>query len=290
MKVLVISVCLLLIPSSFAAQDTTEKSYKPNEPDPCDVIVSLGDKELTYEQIMWIKSDAQDYEIPNIARTWLETQLVYEEASKEGIEKEARIKFLTDYIKKQSIGFEYIQRAKLKATPDDNDVLKYYEKNKATDPICRDPLKLSFSHIRTKSLEEAREALAKIKNGEDINELAKNVSKYPDAKYGGKVVRMDGGTVIGRFGKDFFDSLSEASEGDMIGPIEVRGGYWEIARHEGKREETTLPFEEVRDQLKQKLTMISYEKTQKELLKSVKDKASDRIGESKWFTKENKEE
>jgi parvulin-like peptidyl-prolyl isomerase len=144
---------------------------------------------------------------------------------------------------------------------------------------------LSFSHIAARTLEEAQAAMEKLKAGEDFNSLAKEISIDSDAKNGGAVKNEGYNNVARDYGTRFFDLISTAKQGELIGPVKVKGNIYEIARQEGKIVPTPLPFEEVKAKLKSRLLLIEKRNIPTNLAKLLKEKAAAKIVKSPLLIK-----
>lgn len=254
-----------------------------------DVIISLGDKKLTMEQIKWIHPDADNRKMARFADWWLENELLYAEAEKRGISEEPRTKFIAELMKKKVFSNELTTQVRDAVKVSDEKALTYYEENKETNLRIKQPGYLSFSHIRTKTLEEAQAVLERIKAGEDISALAKELSIYLDAKRGGVARGYMYEIVEKRFGTKLFEALVAAKEGELIGPVKIEGNAYEVARLDGKIEpKPPLPFEKVKDQIKSLLERTEKADAFKSLLDSLKEQAADKIVRSPPITQPSK--
>ncbi|MFC1738971.1 peptidyl-prolyl cis-trans isomerase [Planctomycetota bacterium] len=210
-----------------------------------EVLVSLGDKKLTMQQAKGFVRGGLDREIAPFVKWWLENELLYEEAEKQGLTKQPKFIFNSEQRRKEVVAKMFLRSL---YEPNDAELLAYYKENKETDPYLKEPGYIRFSHIKTKNLKKAKDALQRVTTGEDFNELAKELSIDRDGIRGGKLY-LTYYQIETRIGKDFFDALDAAKKGDIIGPIKVKEGF-EIARFEGEDEPKLLPFD---DRLKSKL-------------------------------------
>jgi peptidylprolyl isomerase len=246
----------------------------PEEPnsDASVVIISLGDNELTMEQIKWVHPSATDYQIASFVKWWLDNELLYAEAEKRGIADEPKAKFLAELMRKNVFQKELVTRLQDTVKVTDEDVLAYYEKNKQTNPKLMGSGYLGFCHIRTKTLEEAQQVLDRIKAGEKIDDLVTRRTGIID-----KVTYQH---VRARFGTKFFEAIVAAAEGEVIGPIEVKPGHYEVARKDSETKPAPLPFEQLKDNLKSQLERTEKQKVVRDLLDSLKEKTADKIVKS----------
>jgi len=131
---------------------------------------------------------------------------------------------------------------------------EYYGKNKEQ---FQEPEQVKASHIlfRTEpgdesaaaqQLEKAKEAGKRAKAGEDFQTLAKELSEEPGAK--------ERGGDLGFFTKErmvpeFANAAFSMEKNEISEPVKTQFGY-HIIKVEDRKPERTVPFEEVKDQLK----------------------------------------
>jgi peptidyl-prolyl cis-trans isomerase C len=231
-------------------------------------------------QVEWRKPNPPDYDLVRLANSWVETELLYEEAEKRGLTDDPQVQFLAEINRKMVVGRVLRTRVQAEATVSDEDVRAYYEQNKGTNRISQQPGHLSFTHIRTRSLEEARKVLERLKAGEDINKLAKALSIYRDGVLGGTVDAPY--KIVERgFGEDFLEDLTEAEQGQFVGPIELGKDLgFEVVRKDGETKPTPMPFEDVKDRLRTSLEQVAGREAFMALVKSLVEQAGDRITKS----------
>lgn len=269
--------------------ETAKAESKELASETSEIIISLGDKKLTMEQIKWIHPDTDNRKMAWFADWWLENELLYAEAKRRGITKEPKAKFIAELMKKKVFSQELTSRVRDAVKISDEKALTYYEENKETDLRIKQPGYLSFSHIRTKTLEEAQAVLERIKAGEDISALAKELSVHLDARRGGVARRYMYEIVEKRFGTKFFEALVAAKEGELMGPIKIKDNAYEVARLDGKIEpKPPLLFEKVKDQIKSLLERTEKANAFKSLLDSLKKEAADKIVRSPLITQPGK--
>lgn len=260
----------------------------PDSNIPPDVIIALGDKKLTRTQVSWLSPNASGQaQIAKVANWWLETELLYAEAQKRGITDLPRPEFLADIKKKEAFAKELITEVRISVDVNDELVMAFYEQNKDTDPLLKREERISFSHIKTDTLEQANAALERIKAGEDIRELARELSIHRDAEAGGKVREYTHPMVVQLFGNDFFQSLSAVEEGQLIGPIATDDNAYEIARHDGITEERNLSLAMAKSKIRLRLRRSESNKAVVKLLESLKEEAADKIVKSASITQPN---
>ena len=252
-----------------------------------EVIISYGDKKLTMRHIEYLSPGADTKMIKRIAEWWLNIQLFAEEAVKQGIDKTEAVKF-----KKQlRIEEMYAESLKYQLRTDvkvaDADILAYYEKNKQDNPMIKKPKKLSFSHVSTKTSDQAQEVFERIKKGEDINAIAKELSVHPDGPRGGIVKEFTEEVIDRRFGPAFSKALLAVPEGELTGPVACKGSRYEVIRLDGVIAGRVKTFDEVKAQIKRELTKEAANNAMKNMTETLESKAADKIKRSELLLKED---
>jgi peptidylprolyl isomerase len=252
------------------------------------VVITFDGNKLTIGQIKYLAPEIDFATMGNIADFWLNTQLLYEEAVKKGLDKDPKAKFLADLGSKKPIAGTLIDKVQNEVKISDADVRKYYDDNKNSDPALKEPNYLSFSHITVDTAEKAQDVLKRLEKGEDISVLAKELSVAKDAQKGGRAEKYQEKTIAGRFGQDFLDALLKVSEGQIIGPIKNKDEKYEIARHEGKRSAHIIDFDKVKDKIRVTLDGQAKKKAVDDLLNNLRQNAKDRYKKADILSENNK--
>lgn len=253
------------------------QTKEPNLPQDENYVAAVFDgKELTLGQMMFF-GPRLDYAMAReIADFWLNTQLLYEQAVKQGIDKDEKTKFLADISYKKTIASKLLEKVQSEVKITDQQVRKYYDETKQTDPTLTEPMYLSFSHITLNSLEDANAAIKRINAGEDINKLAGELSVASDAQKEGRVEKYQENAVKSRFGEEFLAALLNATEGQIIGPVKNREDKYEVARHEGKRAARIKDFEKVQQMIRTNIESQAQKKAVDDLINGLKENAKQR--------------
>ncbi len=169
------------------------------------------------------------------------------------------------------------QELKSKIQITDKDVRDYYDNHK---DLFRRPAQIRASHILVKlgpnpTKEEKEKALKKIKKiqerlkkGDNFAELAKKYSEGPSAKKGGDLGYFSRGQMV----KPFEDAAFALDKGQVSDVVQTVFGY-HLIKVTDKRPETTLPFEKVKDRLKQYLVEQKLQKMVRNYAENLKKKA-----------------
>jgi parvulin-like peptidyl-prolyl isomerase len=283
---IVISGCLAAETTEPQAEDKAAVQEEPQDINSV-VLVSLGDRELTMGQVKWMVPDGDPKKIASFTKMWLEVELLYEQAQRQGLTEDKKEAFRADMAMKSSFG-TYIVNSKFKDVEvTDEEVRDYYEKNKFEDLQLYMPAIFSISHIRVATLKEAENTLKFVKGGEDFNELAKKVSIAEDAQRGGKY-KGAAKAVEQRYGKEFLDALEKAQTGQVIGPVQVEGGF-EIARLEQYTEKAAQQFERVKTRIKTDLLRERRKAAFDNFINELKEKTKYKIEKSEKLLEMEKE-
>lgn len=190
-------------------------------------------------------------------------KLLLKEASKEKIEKQKDFEERLSDLREQLI-IESLLKKKIAAesTQTNEDLKQYYEKNKERFKRERE---INTRHILLKTEEEAKQVLNRLANGENFVELAREYSIDPNAKStGGEIGFHPKGSLLPEYEAEAF-KLNKI--GQVSGIVKTQFGY-HIIRLEGVRPPSYVPFDEVKDFIRQQ---ISQEKQKEIIEKYIED-------------------
>jgi peptidyl-prolyl cis-trans isomerase C len=138
----------------------------------------------------------------------------------------------------------------------EEDLKRYYEAHKEE---FKKGTEIETRHILVKTQDEAKQIQNKLQKGEDFVELAKQYSIDPTAKTtGGDIGFHARGTLVPEY-EDAAFKLTKV--GQVSGIVKTQFGY-HVIRLEGVKQPSYVPFEEVKEFIKQKIAQDK----QKELL------------------------
>ena len=142
-------------------------------------------------------------------------------------------------------------------TPDDHRLKEYYETHKEEflEPpkvhlrqiVLFTPKRLSKEDLEQKAA-LILEIKKKVQQGEDFAELAKRYSEDPTAQKGGDIGAFGSGELMPELEKE----IENRSAGELVGPFRSNLGF-HLVKVEKKLPSSVLPFEEVKDAVKNKL-------------------------------------
>lgn len=175
-------------------------------------------------------------------------KLLLKEAKKDNIEKNKEFQDRLADIKEQLIIESLLKKkVQLNLNLTDEDMKKYYDANR--EQFKREQ-EIETSQIVLKTEQEAKEIQGKILKGESFEDLARAYSIDPSAKStGGKIGYHPKGTLIPEYEQAAF-KLTKVGQLSPI--VKTQLGY-HIIRLEGTKPPSYVPFEEVKEFIKQKM-------------------------------------
>lgn len=165
-----------------------------------------------------------------------------------------------------------------KVTVADKDVKAYYDKSPG---FFKQPEQVQARHILIKvdpqadqtARAEARKKLEnvqqKLHKGGDFAALAKEFSQCPSGADGGNLGPFKRGEMV----KPFEEAAFALKPGEVSDIVETKFGY-HLIEVTDKQPETTIPFEDVKDRLKQYLKQEKIEKEVRLYVEKLKEKAN----------------
>jgi peptidyl-prolyl cis-trans isomerase C len=188
-------------------------------------------------------------------------ELLSQEAAKKGLDQSQDFKDQMEMIRKSTLATTYVQDY-FKDHPVSEDALKQeYEslKSKLGSSEYR------VSHILVDSQEEAKAIEAQLKKGAKFEKLAKDKSKDPGSKDKGGDLNW---SVPSNYVEPFANAITKLKKGQISEPVQTQFG-WHVIKLVDVRNLNVPPFEQVRDNLRQRLQQQSVQK----LIKDLRDKA-----------------
>jgi len=177
---------------------------------------------------------------------------------------------LKDY--KESLLIEmYLSRLRAKEiTLTEADVRRYYDDH-AADFIH--PVEIQASHILVRTPEEAKMVLARLKNGESFEALARAVSMDPStAAQGGKLAPFTRGNLM----PEFENAVFPLKNGQVSGVVKTPFGY-HIIKKTGQKILPSRSFEDAKEEIEKRLQREKFDqwvaKTQSSIGVSIDEKA-----------------
>lgn len=198
----------------------------------------------------------------------IERRLILQEAKKENVDKDKdfqdRLVEIKDQLMMQSL---LKKKVNTEVKLADADLEKYYDEHK--EEFKRDK-QIQTRQIVVKTEQEAKDIAARIAKGEDFADLAKRYSIDPSAKNtGGDIGYHPRGTLIPEYEAAAFQ-LTKI--GQVSPPVKTQIGY-HIIKLEGMKAGDYVPFPEVKDFIRQKLTQAKQAEVLQKYVEDLKKKS-----------------
>ena len=218
------------------------------------VLASVGGKNITERDldmlVMQMGQRGQNYNNPQ-GRAMLLDQLINRrlflmDAMRNMYEREPAFKEQMARLKEDLLTNYAVQKSFEMVKVTEDDAKAYYEANR--DKFVAGTT-FNASHILVDSEEKANEILAKINAGEiTFEDAAKEFSSCPSGKEGGNLGDFGRGQMV----PEFDEACFTMEVGAISAPVKTQFGY-HIIRLNSKGEESEMPFDAVKEQLKAKL-------------------------------------
>ncbi len=204
-------------------------------------------------------------------------ELFYQQAKKDGIEKDPEYIKQLEEIKKKVLAQMLLLKTMEKAEVTTEEAKKYYEENKKEYEV---PEQIEAAHILIKiedpgdeaadkaALQKAEEVLKKVNEGGDFAELAKENSSCPSSAKGGALGSFPRGAMV----PEFEEAAFSLKEGEISGIVKTKFGY-HIIKLIKKVPAQTQTFAEVEDQIKETLLQEKKKAAVETLNKELREKA-----------------
>ena len=194
-------------------------------------------------------------------------ELLYQEAIKRGLDKNAEYKHKVEDFKKITLIEQLLEKeieAKTKLT--DEDIKAYYDEHKEDFSPFN---KIRLSLIRVKTEEEAKNILEKLKKGEDFAKIAKESSiDTNSAKNGGDL----GYFSKGRMAPLFEEAAFKLKKGEVSDIVRTSFGF-HIIKKEDHKQAGASSFNDVKYEIEQTVLFQKRDQKIRVLINQLKSKA-----------------
>ncbi len=243
------------------------------------VIAEVNGKKITTQDVapMLAQSGMKFEQLPpqikqKVVDQAIERELLKEKAIKSGIERTKEFQEALAKLK-SDLALEVWMRKQFNSiTISDKEAKEFYQKN--IDKFKR-PEMVHARHILVKSEEEAKKIIDELKKTPKDKlkakfiELAKTKSVGPSGKRGGDLGFFRKGQMV----KPFSDAAFSLKPGEFTKtPVKTQFGY-HIIYVEEKKAASTVPFEQVKEKIKQQLKMKKFQELVKKEAQKLKKSA-----------------
>lgn len=213
----------------------------------------------------------------NVLRGIVSERLIYDQAVKDGFDKNPDVLKRIAALQKQVVMQTYVENKSKNMVNDQQLKAAYAEKVAA----MKDQEEVRARHILLASEDEAKEIHKQLKKGGDFEKIAKE--KSTDKGSGAQ------GGDLGYFTKDrmipeFADAAFKLKAGELSDPVKSSFG-WHVIRVEDKRKMQVPTFDDLKDGLRTEVTNKNLQDYIEGLLKATEIKYFDADGKEKDFSK-----
>lgn len=263
-RVLLGFVCLWLI----AACGSNSEKNKTQ------VLISIGSANLTLEKL---KKDVppatygasfQD-QVNNYIQQWIETELIYQDALKMGVDKSDELREELEQAKRDLTVRKYLEKYLSQQSGVNEEVaLSYYEENK--DNYIRTSDEIKALHILVPTIDKANQARRRIMNGEDFEKVAREVISDSSALARIQLDYFSQDDVIPEISQTLFTGTVQP--GIITNPIRSNFGFHIFKIVDVKRRGSYREFEEVKSQILARLNSMKQNERYRDLIIELRNK------------------
>jgi len=250
MRISVFLISLILLMSTALLADEQAKEEKKSEVAPDAVVARVGDVVLTAAQYEKMLEDYPPSSRATVAfgdrnsiiDSWIENEVLYQKALKEGYDKDPETLRLLEQAKRRIIVDVFLRRLYSNIVVTDSEVEDYY--NQHIDKFIV-PEQVRFKIILVDNEELAGILKRALDGGVDFAELAKQHSIDTTRQRGGETGFIDRQTCNKLYGPEVEKLAFTLEEGQISDPIKTAKGY-AIIKVEKKRPAITRTLRDVR--------------------------------------------
>ncbi len=244
-----------------------------------EVLAKVDDSMLTteefYNQIPPGWKDVLSFEEKrSFVNDWIETELLYREARKRGLDRDPKVVAQFETIKKEILKNELLLREMDKAKITDEVVQRYYEDHQED---YKNEIKIGIIFVDSKK--EAEQISLQLMEGEDFQTVAKEKSLGPMAQEGGVLDYFRRHSPTALISPELEEIAFSLEEGDLSDVIETENGYYIVRMIDRRSLKTPLAFEDVQEDIRRNLSMVRQNTVYATLLNELKADATIEINE-----------
>jgi parvulin-like peptidyl-prolyl isomerase len=252
MKKLVLTITVLV------ALELFFPACKKDEP----FVIKVGNEKITKsalgDKLSAMSADFQKFAATDIGRKHfldlvVQQSVIIKAAKKAGIEKQIKfkkgLKSFKNEQQKQLADYKdgllmdiYLKEISEKIKVSDNEIQKYYNKNKST---FEKPMIYTVRHILVSDKQTAQNAYERLKNGAKFEQVAKEVSKDTTAQNGGLLEHIKQGSLV----PEFETVALKLKNNEMSKIIETRYGFHIILKV-SEQKLSPISFAETKENIK----------------------------------------
>jgi peptidyl-prolyl cis-trans isomerase C len=200
----------------------------------------------------------------SLVQSWVNTELIYQAAMKNGLNKEKDIARKLRAMERQMLANEMVQRKIMtKVQVTEEEAKKYYDAHAPEFAVD-----LRLRHILSPSEEQARMIRDSLNAGADFAALARQHSMDPAGQAGGDLGFMQRG--VGTAPLEFEEAAFALKKGEISGVVRTNFGYHILQVTESHPLKQKATFDQIKGQLMNSLTARRQQEAFDQALESYK--------------------
>ncbi len=232
----------------------------------------LREEELRQLVPVDVSDNITGTEIREILDHWVETELLYQKALQDGLDRDPAVADALNQMQRQLLADEYRQRElRNRVRVTNEEIRAVYDQN-----IDQYTQEIHLRHIVLDSPEEAEAVLEELRQGGDFRALARKHSTDASASAGGDLGFLGKGAMNPAFEPTVF----EMAPNEVRGPIASSFGFHIVQVVRRRKAADPLSFEVARDEILQALLLEKKQRVEKELMADLQRQATVHVARS----------
>lgn len=211
-------------------------------------------------------------EIREILDHWVSTELLYQKAIQEGLDRDPGVVERLHEMQRQLLADEYRQRElRNRVRVTNEEIRARYDAN-----IDQYTQEIHLRHIVLDTPEEAEAVLAELRKGADFRALARAHSVDASSANGGDLGYLGKGSMNPAFEQTVF----EMAPNEVRGPIASSFGFHVVQVVQRRKAAEPVSFEVARDEILQTLLLEKKQETERQLMMDLYRQATVHVAQS----------
>lgn len=237
-----------------------------------EILATVGDTEITKEQMVSIMRNIPQEHAQTVAgeegrmrllEEMIAGELLYKDAVSAGMESDDEFKSILEEAKKGLLQRYAVNKLFDGIEIAEEEIEAFYNENSEAFKVGE---QAKASHILVDNEELANEIMAKITDGEDFGEMAKESSTCPSKERGGDLGTFAKGQMV----PEFEEAVFAAEAGQVVGPVKTQFGF-HIIRVDELMPASVQPMEAVEGNIRQELVAVKQRQVYDDKVEALKE-------------------
>jgi parvulin-like peptidyl-prolyl isomerase len=239
------------------------------------VIAEVGSEKLTLEFLLdqfptEYRDSMTKAQLAKAVDSWIESELLYQEALKHNIDKDKQVKNLIEQKRKEIIVGKFVDISVATDLEVKDEIIdSVYNSQKDRFSVNEDLFDLSHIVLSTRGGAEA--VYSRLVKGEDFIGLAEDYSEDPETRQtGGNIGLLSASSLE----KNMLDEINKLRVGQYSSPVKSQSGYYHIFLLKDKKAAgETLPLEDIREDIARSIIAEQQQQIYDDLINRLKQSA-----------------